>query len=165
MLNLINKLRFDNDIPELKIDTRFTLVAQMQADYQALTCNLTHFGINNSSLQERVKLETGLSNIYLGENVAVGYPDVESVFDGWKNSPGHLANMISTDFNVVGFGFADFQNCSVDMQNFWSQDFGKIISTDTSTFTSTDNSTFTEFEPTSTADIDTTVSSETDEAN
>ena len=34
-----------------------------------------------------------------GENLASGYREVETVMEGWKNSPGHNANLLHEQFN------------------------------------------------------------------
>lgn len=39
-----------------------------------------------------------------GENIAAGYPDAQAVFIGWKNSPGHNANMLQPAFTTIGIG-------------------------------------------------------------
>ena len=41
-------------------------------------------------------------NTYKGENIAAGYSNAEAVFQGWKNSPGHNANMLNGNFKVLG---------------------------------------------------------------
>lgn len=43
----------------------------------------------------------------MGENIAYGYPSVSSVMDGWMNSSGHRANILSADFDYVGIGIVD----------------------------------------------------------
>ena len=40
-----------------------------------------------------------------GENIAKGYRTPESVMDGWMNSPGHKANIMSPDFTEIGVGY------------------------------------------------------------
>jgi len=52
---------------------------------------------------------------YIGENIAQGYPNGQSVLiDGWMCSPGHRANIMNGDFNELGVG--------VDL-NYYTQDF------------------------------------------
>jgi len=40
----------------------------------------------------------------LGENIAAGYTTADDVFQGWRDSPGHNANMLNADFRAVGIG-------------------------------------------------------------
>lgn len=46
-----------------------------------------------------------LFNSYGGENIAFGYTTASSVCEGWRNSEGHYANMISDNYTEVGFGY------------------------------------------------------------
>jgi len=39
-----------------------------------------------------------------GENVAAGYPDAKSVMEGWMESSGHKANILSHAFRSIGIG-------------------------------------------------------------
>jgi uncharacterized protein YkwD len=41
-----------------------------------------------------------------GENLAAGYPSAEAVVNGWMNSPGHRANILSREFADVGIAVA-----------------------------------------------------------
>ncbi len=51
----------------------------------------------------RVLQDCGLSTA--GENVAYGYPSGRSVVvDGWMNSEGHRANILSPAFRLMGIG-------------------------------------------------------------
>ena len=45
-------------------------------------------------------------NTYVGENIAAGYGNAQSVFDGWKASSGHNANMLGSNYTVIGIGKA-----------------------------------------------------------
>lgn len=40
--------------------------------------------------------------VYLGENIARGSGSAQWVFDGWKSSPGHNANMLDSRYNAAG---------------------------------------------------------------
>ncbi len=39
-----------------------------------------------------------------GENIAAGYSSAAEVFEGWRNSPGHNANMLNPNFTAIGIG-------------------------------------------------------------
>lgn len=55
-----------------------------------------------------------------GENIAAGYHDPASVMNGWMNSSGHRANILSSAWEI-GVGF--YQGGS--WGTYWVQDFGK----------------------------------------
>lgn len=46
----------------------------------------------------------------IGENIAWNQPTVSEVQIAWQNSPGHDANMVSTEFRYVGMGYYLSQN-------------------------------------------------------
>lgn len=50
--------------------------------------------------------EQGVRYFTAGENIASGYPTAESVMDGWMNSDGHRANILSADFHQFACGIA-----------------------------------------------------------
>ena len=52
--------------------------------------------------------EVGLSYWSAGENIAMGYWDPEDVMNGWMNSPGHRANILTASFAHIGIGFDDY---------------------------------------------------------
>ncbi|MGE3278677.1 MAG: CAP domain-containing protein [Candidatus Altimarinota bacterium] len=49
--------------------------------------------------------ESGFYYIYAGENLAIGYELSEQICEAWKNSPSHFENMISPDFQEIGFAY------------------------------------------------------------
>ena len=48
--------------------------------------------------------DIGYSYSAAGENIAWGYRTAEEVVDGWMNSAGHRANILSSNFNRLGVG-------------------------------------------------------------
>lgn len=61
----------------------------------------SHTGSAGSSLADRVNA-TGYAWSSLGENIAAGYANVDSVLNGWMASDGHCANIMNPAFNQVG---------------------------------------------------------------
>ena len=57
----------------------------------------------------------------LGENIAAGYPTPEAVVAGWMASPGHRANILSSQFTEIGIGIA---NGGGQYGTYWTQEFG-----------------------------------------
>ena len=43
---------------------------------------------------------------HIAENVAIGYPDAETVVEGWMASKGHRANILERDVVETGIGIA-----------------------------------------------------------
>ena len=64
-------------------------------------------------------------NTWKGENIAAGYSTAQTVFDAWKNSPGHNANMLGANFNVIGIGRVYTSGSPYGW--YWTTDFGGYV--------------------------------------
>ena len=65
----------------------------------------SHTSLDGRTFDQRI-IAAGYTNyVSLGENIAYAYgaPDAAKVYEMWKNSPGHYANMMG-DFNEAGLG-------------------------------------------------------------
>lgn len=47
----------------------------------------------------------GISYRYAGENIAKGQRSPQEVMNAWMNSPGHRANILSSNFNQIGVAY------------------------------------------------------------
>src|SRR5680860_704302 len=61
-------------------------------------------------------------NTYTGENIAAGYETASQVFQGWKNSPGHNANMLKPEYKVIGISREYVPGSPYGY--YWNTDFG-----------------------------------------
>ncbi len=69
---------------------------------------------------------TRISKYYsgaMGENIAAGYATPQDVMNGWMNSSGHRANILSTNNWEIGVGYATVSGS--DYTRYWTQDFGR----------------------------------------
>jgi hypothetical protein len=57
-------------------------------------------------------------NTWKGENIAVGFITAVDVFQAWKDSPGHNANMLNANFAVIGVSA---------LGAYWTTDFGGYV--------------------------------------
>lgn len=53
-----------------------------------------------------------------GENIAMGYSSAQAVMEGWMNSPGHRANILSANFTSIGVGCYSYNGVL-----YWTQIF------------------------------------------
>lgn len=74
-----------------------------------------HTGSDGTDVSQRVTA-TGYNWQTVGENIAWGYQDIESVFLGWKDSPGHCRNMMNASFKHMG---------SAHSGKYWVQAFAR----------------------------------------
>lgn len=58
----------------------------------------------------------------IGENIAWNQRDVAEVQEAWENSPGHNANMLSTNYRYVGMGYY-----LSPVGPYWVQVFGNVF--------------------------------------
>jgi len=64
-------------------------------------------------------------NTSKGENIAAGYTSAQSVFNGWKASSGHNANMLNPSFKVIGIGFVTLSGSPY--KYYYTTDFGGVV--------------------------------------
>jgi len=82
--------------------------------------SMSHAGRNGSTPSQRVT-RTGYQWLAVGENIAAGQRDADSVVRSWLSSPGHCANLMSPDYTEVGVAFAT--NTASQAGIYWAQVF------------------------------------------
>jgi hypothetical protein len=60
-----------------------------------------------------------------GENIAAGQTTAAQVFEAWKNSPGHNANMLNSSFKVIGVSLVEVPGAPYTF--YWTTDFGGYV--------------------------------------
>jgi uncharacterized protein YkwD len=108
----------------LRVDHRLQASAQGHANWMAANQTMSHTGAGGTTpLQRAVAQGYSGSGYGIGENIAFGYPDVNTVFQAWLASPGHKANIDNASFVHVGIAVATASNG----QRYWAVEFGYII--------------------------------------
>lgn len=117
LLELHNSKRENSHF--LVINDKLTKAASKHAQWMAKNNRMSHMqGLK--SVSDRVKEENYNWN-YVGENIAMGYNDTNSVFKGWMFSIGHRMNILNKNYKEVGFGLAKSTNDT----NYWCVVFGR----------------------------------------
>lgn len=80
----------------------------------------SHTGLDGSTPGERITA-TGYNWRAYAENIAAGFNDEEAVMTGWLESPGHCANIMSTQVTEMGAAVAE--NPSAQYRIYWTQEF------------------------------------------
>lgn len=94
-----NALRAARGLPPHELSVELTNAAQDHAVFMCKTGQMSHY--TNGSYQGRATRWGFKGSVR--ENIAMGYPNVESCFRAWQNSSGHAASLFSgTRFS--GFG-------------------------------------------------------------
>lgn len=126
LLELVNQLRKQGcrcgrkrmkSAPPLKMNRLLNQAARSHANDMASKDFFNHRGSNGSSISDRIS-KTGYDWQAVGENIFWGRAEIQEVFEGWKDSPGHCKNMMGKDFREMGFA---------KVGDYWVQDLGKTF--------------------------------------
>lgn len=124
MLNLVNQLRREGCKcgstympPVEKVSWNYDLEDSALRHAADMKNNdfFDHRGSDGSDVGQRVS-EAGYSWQTVGENIAWGYRDIATVFQGWRDSPGHCRNLMNGKFRHMGVA---------RVGNYWVQDFAR----------------------------------------
>jgi len=121
VLKFTNGYRTEKSISPLTLDTNLSVAATIRVIEIAYADKFNHTRPNNTSCFT-VLSEIGYTYFTVGENIAYGqnysYYSPEQVTKGWRNSPGHYANMINEGFNRLGVGYYKLGNKTYYVQMF-----------------------------------------------
>lgn len=115
MMDESNRLRGQVGLPPQTISPELTKAAQDHAWYMAKTGSFSHFSNGGPDGRAVRHGYTGSA----AENIAMGHRTVKEVFQGWKASSGHWAN-IRSSARIAGFGYA----VSRDGSGYWVGMYG-----------------------------------------
>ena len=105
----------------LTLSPTLTKAAAVQAADQAAHNFMGHRGTDGSEVGVRVT-RTGYRWSSVGENVAAGQPDADTVVKAWLDSPGHCENIMGPQFREMGVAFVAAPKS--DLRMLWAQVFG-----------------------------------------
>jgi uncharacterized protein YkwD len=105
----------------LKLSVALSRAAAAHAADMAANGFMGHRGSDGSTAGERAN-RAGYRWRAVGENVAAGHPDADAVVEGWLDSAGHCANIMSAQFTDMGVAFAPAPQS--DLRILWAQVFG-----------------------------------------
>jgi hypothetical protein len=121
-LTLINQYRQQNGLPPLSVSNALTIAAQGHSEDMARRNYFSHTTPEGKTFVDRIREAGYTYNTCLGENIAAGFSTAQSVFEAWKNSPGHNQNMLNPCFKAIGIGLA--YDASSIYKWYWTTDFG-----------------------------------------
>lgn len=130
-LLLVNNERALHGLAAVTLDPQLDLAAQLHTDDIAYNdINLTdpinvdpHIGSNGSTLASRVQA-AGYQHQTAVENISAGQYTANEVFQDWKNSPSHLANILDPNVTQLGVGHVLLEN-DTGISNFF--DYWTIV--------------------------------------
>jgi uncharacterized protein YkwD len=133
VLELVNRARAEprrcggqqfGAAPALRWSPKLEQVAAAHARDMAESGTVSHTGRDSSTPSQRVT-RAGYHWSAVGENIAAGQRDAESVVKSWLGSAGHCANLMSPDYSEVGAAFAT--NAASAAGIYWAQVFAAPV--------------------------------------
>jgi len=102
LLSLVNQKRQENGLPALSLSPELSLAAQNKARDMFAKNYWAHNSPDGKSPWAFFK-EANYNYVYAGENLARGFTTSEEVTNAWMASPSHRDNILSQNYNEVGF--------------------------------------------------------------
>jgi hypothetical protein len=118
-MNSLNAQRISLGKNPLTINSNLSTAAYLHSKDMAENGYFSHTSLDGRSFSQRI-VAAGYTNwTSLAENIAYSYgsPDATTIYNMWKNSPGHYANMIG-NFTDAGLGVYTLNNytyCTLDL--------------------------------------------------
>lgn len=103
LFSLTNDLRRERALPLLQGEVLLERSATVRAADMAENGYFSHEGPGQRTLAYFLRL-VGYNYRVAGENLAMGFPDAESLFAAWVASPSHYANLVDRDYRQFGVG-------------------------------------------------------------
>ncbi len=120
VIDLINQIRRQNNLPALTIDARLMAPAESHSQDMAQHNLFAHEGSDSSSVGERLTGQGYDWNFY-AEDLACGYDSPSAVVQGWLASPAHRDNLLAANARQIGVGYVGDQGG--DCHPHWTADF------------------------------------------
>lgn len=115
VIRLVNEIRVQNGLNELKADWQLSRVARYKSQDMKDNKYFSHTSPVYGSPFEMIR-NFGISFRSAGENIAKGYSTPQAVVNGWMNSSGHRANILNSSYTRIGVGY-------VSDGRYWTQMF------------------------------------------
>lgn len=117
VIQLINAERKKEGLSPLSEHTFLTQTARLHSEDMACNQFFSHVSPTNGDVEQRVAFQKYTFSA-IGENIAAGYNSPESVVQGWMNSTGHRANIMSATFTQIGVGYVYLEGS--DLEIYWT---------------------------------------------
>lgn len=100
VVNIVNSERAKKGLAPLTVGNDLAQYAQLRST--ELADNFEHKRPDGASPLDYVMSLGGIHTS--GENIAYGQKTPEDVMNAWMNSPGHCANILNSDYTMIGVG-------------------------------------------------------------
>ena len=126
-LALINDYRTSKGLGKLAPGQQIGAAAQHHSRDMGSRNYFSHTTLGTSNgMTERMRAHGyPADTTWRGENIAAGYGDASKVFEQWKNSSGHNANMLNAKAKAIGIDRASYADSRY--RYYWTADFGGVL--------------------------------------
>jgi uncharacterized protein YkwD len=115
--DLINGYRKEKGLKPVKLNGELTNAAKAHSKDLSKWDRISHFGSDGSNPWDRVK-RSGYNARLAAENVGTGQSNIDEVFKGWQESPGHNKNLLLADAEHMGIALV--QDPKTEFKTFWT---------------------------------------------
>ncbi len=129
IVDLVNSERANQNLPPLKRATELDQAARYHATDMGQDNYFDHDSYDRAggNLVFACQWSSRVASFYpnwlsMAENIAAGYTSPQDAMNGWMNSSGHRANILSTSNWEIGVGYYEGGG---SYYRYWVQDFGK----------------------------------------
>ncbi len=102
LVNLTNSKRAEAGLQPLSLDAELSLAASKKAEHMFTNNYWAHTAPDGTTPWYFIR-NAGYEYLYAGENLARGFTTASEAVDAWMASPGHRSNILSPNYNDVGF--------------------------------------------------------------
>ncbi|WP_035512357.1 CAP domain-containing protein [Halalkalibacillus halophilus] len=117
VFNLVNQERESRGLAPLEISVELSNVARQKSQDMGENNYFSHQSPTYGSPFDMMDAY-GIQYRSAGENIAMGQRSPEQVMNGWMNSDGHRANILSENFTHIGVGYVEHNGTT-----YWTQMF------------------------------------------
>ncbi len=102
LLTYTNQKRQENGLKALAMNSQLSQAAEQKATHMFANNYWAHVAPDGTTPWYFIK-NSGYEYLYAGENLARGFSTASDVVEAWMNSPTHRENMLSNNYDDVGF--------------------------------------------------------------
>ncbi|GIO44544.1 CAP domain-containing protein [Paenibacillus apis] len=113
VVKLVNQIRVEAGLKPLTVHTNLTKMAKTKAVEMYNRNYFNHTSPVYGSPFEMMDA-FNITYRYAGENIAKGQWSAKEVVQDWMDSPGHKANILNKNYNLIGVGYYN---------GYWVQEF------------------------------------------
>ncbi len=119
---LISQYRVQHGLKPVKLDPTLMKIAADHARHMAQLDRMAHVLPGDGSFAQRIA-KGGFQASMAAENVAAGQKTLAEVFEAWRKSPGHNANMLLPNVSLIGIAVAVQPDGRY--HNYWALELGE----------------------------------------